>query len=285
MSPHDLTTTLGSVPDGVAERLDRLRGRLPEIDANQPDGLIGLRSELEALQGETEGEDRQGLASAAEAAVALMTEVWECLAAECPESAHAAASFCVRALEHIASAASNHGDSHDLSWILEESSACWSDYLVLIDPSSTQEIGDGGDPGFDANPNLGSDVDSKATPPAIDATTLFQMLTGTALPPRTSEAGPLASPSRATPGAAAGAAQARAANRPAQEQRPSSGRAGMTSVRASTPAPVAGPRKVVLAVPGSRAWRRPWRSTPNSARRSSRRRSTSLNGLNPWSSA
>ena len=95
MSPPDLTTTIGSLPDGVAERLDRLRRRLPELDTDRPDGLMELRGELEALHGETESEGRQCLATALRRLV-LMTEVWECLAAECPESAQAAASFCVR---------------------------------------------------------------------------------------------------------------------------------------------------------------------------------------------
>ncbi len=188
MSPHDLTTTIRPLPDGVAERLNRLRCRLAEIDSDRPDGLLELRGELEALQGETEGEGRQGLASAL-LRLLLMTEVWECLAAECPESAHAAASFCVRALEHIASAASNEADSHDLSWILEESSACWSDYLGLIDPRGTEGLVDGGDRVYDGDPDTGSDVQAEVSPPVIDATTLFRMLTGTALPARTSEAG------------------------------------------------------------------------------------------------
>src|SRR3954463_1334109 len=114
MSPSELTTTVGSSTDGVAERLDRLRRRLPEFATDRPDRFSELRGELEALRGETEAEGRQGLASALKRLV-LVTEVWECLAAERPESAHTAASFCVRAIEHIALAANDEGNTHDIS--------------------------------------------------------------------------------------------------------------------------------------------------------------------------
>jgi chemotaxis protein histidine kinase CheA/ActR/RegA family two-component response regulator len=196
MSPPDLTPTIGSLPDGVAERLDRLRCRLLKIDTRCPEGLMELRGELEALQSEAEGEDRPGLASALRR-LAMMTEVWECLAAERAESAQAAASFCVRALEHIASAAGADGVSHDLSWIFQESSACWSVYLGLIDPSGNQGIAAGENQVSDTNRVTGLDVDAESALPEIDASTLFQMLTGSALPARKPEAGPPASQSRA----------------------------------------------------------------------------------------
>ena len=124
-----------------------------------------------------------------EARLFLMTEVWECLAAESPESAHAAASFCIRALEHITSAACNGEGVQDLSWILEESSACWSDYLVLIDPFSTEGQAEDGERASDGEPDTRWEISEETPPPVIDATTLFQMLTGAILPERTSEAG------------------------------------------------------------------------------------------------
>jgi chemotaxis protein histidine kinase CheA/CheY-like chemotaxis protein len=202
MSDSDPVPLAGYPIERLPERLGRLSVRLPTIDHRRPEGLMEVRDDLEALQGDSRMVGREEIAQSLKR-LALLTEVWECLAAEeRPESAAAVATFCARALEHLRVAVGKSTGAEDTSWILEESSACWSDYLGLIDSSTLSAVDSGPDPspGFDSDldADAGVDGDSGASAaamvPQIDARTLFRMLTGTTLP--TAELGGETLPSR-----------------------------------------------------------------------------------------
>src|SRR4051812_35133426 len=98
--PHGLSGA-GTAGIGFAERLGRAGERLRPLSPERPEGMTEIRDELLAIQDEAAELGRATLARNLER-LALMTEVWECLAAELPESAREAAAFCVRAVEHLA---------------------------------------------------------------------------------------------------------------------------------------------------------------------------------------
>jgi chemotaxis protein histidine kinase CheA/ActR/RegA family two-component response regulator len=190
MTPSDAAPSTGSAKSpAVAGRLSRLGARISQIDPGCPHGFETLRNELEGLKGEAQAAGRDDLAIPLERLV-LLSEVWECLASEEPGSAGPAAAFCVRALEHLASAAGQEREALNTSWILEESAASWSDYLRLIDPQSAQGRApwDGGltaasddDSGSDSGTD-DLDAQGEMILPKMDAATLFRMLTGNAAP-------------------------------------------------------------------------------------------------------
>jgi chemotaxis protein histidine kinase CheA/ActR/RegA family two-component response regulator len=176
-----------SATDGLAERLDRLSHHFQELVRSpaRPDSLAGLRTSLDALRREAERRGREELTRVLDR-LALLLEVWECLATTRLESAAEVVTFCARAVKHLAGIAAEPPEENrdTASWILQESSARWNDYLSLLDPSSTLEP-------IESNAALdeaaGADADadfaSPIPPPAIDAQALFQMLTGGSLPP------------------------------------------------------------------------------------------------------
>ena len=164
MTSSPIPNGAGPAPELVDDRLDWLRERLVAIEPERPSGLSGLRSDVEAARVEAEDLRRPNLAKAL-GRLALMIEVWDCLAAELPGSALGAASFCIRALDRLAAPDGESRDAENASWILRESSESWSDYLSLLDP------------GFDDDPHADT-TDAQPTPPEIDAATLVRMLTG-----------------------------------------------------------------------------------------------------------
>ena len=77
------------------EHIATLRDRLRELSPDRPTGLAGIRSQLHALSIEAAGQIENHLVKAFER-LALLTEVWECLAAERSEAAAQTAAFCLR---------------------------------------------------------------------------------------------------------------------------------------------------------------------------------------------
>jgi chemotaxis protein histidine kinase CheA len=146
-----------------SERLLRLRDQFQATAGDPTAGLAAIRAELESLRREAEGTT---LADALERLL-LVTEVWECLADERPESAGEAATFLIGACGRLAA------NPEDTSGILRESSACWSDYLGLIDPPDADIPDDSEEPPAESP----DDVDEPA-PSSIDAVTLLRLLTG-----------------------------------------------------------------------------------------------------------
>jgi chemotaxis protein histidine kinase CheA/CheY-like chemotaxis protein len=138
--------------------------------------LDAFRKRLNALADLAEAGDR-GADGQALRRIALLSEVWDCLQCD-PGQAEAAAdlaSFCLNAMTLLARAQPAHaGDVSEAPlWILRQSDERWSDYLTLVDPtSSTDEIADLPDPcdqGCLLEPN---------EPSAIDAQTLLRLITG-----------------------------------------------------------------------------------------------------------
>src|SRR5689334_12719546 len=88
-------------PDAFAARLRALRERLEALAPGQPEGLIELRQELDeaAIEAESLG---LGLLAGPLRRIALLTEVWECLALEGSPDAGDVCTFCMDALERMA---------------------------------------------------------------------------------------------------------------------------------------------------------------------------------------
>jgi chemotaxis protein histidine kinase CheA len=177
----------GTPPDGLSGRLRVLHDRIAEAHAEEPAVFASLRNDLEGLEGEARSASRHDLTHPL-ARLALLTEVWECLALERPDSAAVATDFCRKALEHLASAASRECDEVNTAWILEESSNRWSDYLGLIDSPTTLSLGssdaggdglssDGDDDAGYATATGGSSALDDVVFPPLDAATLLWMLT------------------------------------------------------------------------------------------------------------
>jgi chemotaxis protein histidine kinase CheA/CheY-like chemotaxis protein len=169
MKNPPISSKAGPMPGADGDRLSRLRDRLRDVVPDQPAGLAALRADVEAERAGAVAIGRRTLARALER-LALMTEVWDCLASEAPESAREAASFCIRVLDRLADSEGIDPGADELSWIFEESSARWSDYLALIDP--------GGDGSGDRDDPPPAEAETEPPTPAIDAATLLRLLTG-----------------------------------------------------------------------------------------------------------
>jgi chemosensory pili system protein ChpA (sensor histidine kinase/response regulator) len=154
----------------LAGRLDDLRGWLSEAAAGAPGSMASLRQPFEMLQAEAFRLARSGLAEVLER-LALLTEVWEGLVGEATESAAEVATFCDRALEHLAHNVRSAGSEDDTMWILVESTDRWGEYLALLDPGSLDLSS------ADDNMSLATPM-AEETESAIDTSALLRMLMG-----------------------------------------------------------------------------------------------------------
>src|SRR5579864_5563460 len=150
-----------------AGRLDRLRGRL---DRSLADSLGKTRQELEVLRAEAEGCPCAGL-PAALGRLALLTEVWECLAAEGEASAPELAAFFQHVLEHLVQSLRAGDADLDTTWILQESLEHWGQYLDLLEPIGCERAGDLQDL---SQPDPLDDTES----PLVDFGGLLRLFTG-----------------------------------------------------------------------------------------------------------
>src|SRR5262249_35819103 len=103
----------------ILERLDDLRRQLDSIPPGHPEGLSVVRGNLESFAAEAEIANQGDLAPVLKR-LALLTEVWECLAAECAASGAKVAAFVNRAFDAIHRAGQGSNENETLAWILEE---------------------------------------------------------------------------------------------------------------------------------------------------------------------
>ncbi len=162
----------------LAARLEAPRRRLREAAPGALAVLATARAEIEAVR---DGLDEAGRPAPAEALrrIALLTEVWECLAAEGSAAAVEVSAFCDRALADLGRADLEDEAVAVSARIVEETSSRWGEYLGLLDP----------DPA--APPDLGVPFPDDGPveedgPPGIDPADLLRMLLGTATPPEPS---------------------------------------------------------------------------------------------------
>lgn len=168
--------------DSVRPRLLELREALADVPAASPGDLSDVRSALEGFQGDALREGRPGLAAALRR-IGLMTEVWECLAAEAPSRAGELADFLHASLQRIGETDEDGG----LSWVARESSAKWGDYISLLDPDSQEQP---------------SALDDEAEDPIeddspVDMANLFKLLGVAPSVPEPAAAGPAPKPAPA----------------------------------------------------------------------------------------
>ncbi len=129
--------------DTVRPRLLELREALAAVPATSPGDLTDVRAAFEDLQAEALREGQPGLAATVRR-VGLLTEVWECLAAEAPARGGELASYLLNSLERINEIPEDSG----LGWLVKESSRRWGDYISLLDPDA-QEAAPAEDEGMD----------------------------------------------------------------------------------------------------------------------------------------
>ncbi len=153
-----------------ADRLDGIRRGIEGTPHDSPGDLSPTRCTLDESQAEAEALGRPELVDALRR-LGLMTEVWECLAADGTDSAREAAAFCAEASRRLADEVRGITAGDQAAWVVRESSRRWSDYLELLDPS---------DSGTPRAPLDVPDLDEAA--PAFDPALLLQMLTGN-IPP------------------------------------------------------------------------------------------------------
>ena len=152
--------------DALADRLDGIRGGLEGTPHDPPGDLSPTRCTLDEAQAEAEALGRPELVDALRR-LGLMTEVWECLAADGTDSARKAAAFCAEASGRVADEVRGISAGGQAAWVLRESSRCWSDYLELLEPTAS---------GTPRAPIDDPDLDDSI--PEIDPALLLQMLTG-----------------------------------------------------------------------------------------------------------
>lgn len=165
-----LPVVRGVEPFEGASRVDRLRRHVQDIDQAQRSDFQGFQLDLQSVRAEFEAAGMSGRASILDR-VGMLVEVWECLIADDPRSAHAIADFCHRALGELSGVCSRpETDDRALAWILEESRSGWGHYLGLPDeelpPTDAELLFD--EPVFDDEPA------------AIDSANLLRMLIGVA---------------------------------------------------------------------------------------------------------
>lgn len=196
-------------PDRFPERLQSVRACLQALPPDEPSGLADPRDELGALAEEAEGLGFARLAASVRR-LALLTEVWECLALEGPEGAAGVAQFCVEALGRLADDPSDEV----AGGILAESSNRWSDYLQLLDPEFAAAV----DPLSIDEPEPLADPPPE---PTLDPALLLRLLSAAAdvTPPAEEEETPPPPRKEITP-----SANGHAAHKPvAREARPEPG--------------------------------------------------------------
>jgi chemotaxis protein histidine kinase CheA/ActR/RegA family two-component response regulator len=160
-----------SSPAGDLERLVRARDRLAGVDSMPEGWPAELRAALEPWLGEEVGADDASLGEAARR-LFLMSEVWECLAAEDGAAGSGQADFFAEALDRLARALRSGEHGQATAWILGESAACWGEYLELLDPSINPV------PASGPWEEMLSDPEADDPAPAIDLTALLRTITG-----------------------------------------------------------------------------------------------------------
>jgi len=130
MTPTTETEALGA----FADRLDGLCRGIEGTPHDSPGDLSPTRCLLDESQAEAEALGRPELVDALRR-LGLMTEVWECLAAEGTGSAREAAEFCAEASRRLADEVGGSAAEGQAAWVVRESSRRWSDYLELLEPS------------------------------------------------------------------------------------------------------------------------------------------------------
>jgi chemosensory pili system protein ChpA (sensor histidine kinase/response regulator) len=156
--------------DPLSGHLEQLRSWIKEAALGAPGDMATIRQPFELLQDEASRLGRHGVAEALHR-LGLMTEVWECLAAEGPVAAEEVVAFCERALDVLAQDGYEGGAEVATSWILEESADRWGEYLALLDPSHL-DAPQGHDGGGFAQPYQDGPSES------LDSDALLRLLTG-----------------------------------------------------------------------------------------------------------
>jgi len=175
MKPPSTASALADPLETLAQEwqyasMAQTNGTVPTLD------LDAFRERLNAIAEEFEACDR-GPRGQALRRVALLSEVWECLQSEPGQEEAAAdvASFCSRAMTLLArdQLASSSDAQEAVQWVLRESDERWRDYLAVVDPTSSVSDLTGEPASCDEEcfPEYND-------PPAIDAHTLLQLITG-----------------------------------------------------------------------------------------------------------
>lgn len=189
-----------------AERTARnlLQARIRELRKSLREAVgtegctASVRLSFEAIQAEAFRQGQTELADALQR-LGLMTEVWECLAAEGPETAQSVADFCDHAFDYLLRAGEESEPDLDVAWILQDSADRWGEYLALLDPGQLDaQTGDRFDAFRDLDPSEGA--------PALDTGNLLRLLTGQpVVPPPHAEPVAICSDPTAGPGSLADA--------------------------------------------------------------------------------
>jgi chemotaxis protein histidine kinase CheA/CheY-like chemotaxis protein len=147
-------------------------GSAPALDA--------IRAGLDPLAREAEAEDSADWARAVRR-IALLSEVWECLACEpgLGDAADGLAEFCVGAIRELARDRRDGisgGDDGAIARVLRESTERWGDYLGPLDPTSdVPRLAD------EPDPLDGSGI-AEDDPPGLEAQALLSLLTSSGKP-------------------------------------------------------------------------------------------------------
>ena len=129
---------------------------------------LEARERIVELRGELE-QRGLGLVARAVQRLGVLTDLWECLAADQADSAGQLGLFCIRAATRLARAEPAGPEGDDVArWVLEQSSSSWGEYLSLIE---SPEVAD------DAS-ILPDEPEAEEEFPAIDARALLSLFTG-----------------------------------------------------------------------------------------------------------
>jgi chemotaxis protein histidine kinase CheA len=163
------TSAPGPLPlgDRLLELAELIQAAL--APGSRPDQLAAVRRSVQDVQAETETRGMEPRARAL-ARIGLLTEVWECLSADQPDSAGDVGFFCAKAASQLArSERLGDGGEEVAGWVLDESSSLWGEYLDLLETPSP--------PGSEdpLPPEEPTDLDSS---PAIDTQALLRLFTG-----------------------------------------------------------------------------------------------------------
>jgi chemotaxis protein histidine kinase CheA len=163
----------GSLEDRLLALAERMAAMVEAVA--QPEKLEEARGLIRELRVELEDVGRRHEALAIER-LGLLTEVWECLAAEGAASSGELALFCMKAATQLSRCAGPGGAEAVADWIFEQSSSSWGDYLGLLEPSPSEPEE------TDASAEPAENADSAP----IDAQALLRLFTGA---PATAESG------------------------------------------------------------------------------------------------
>lgn len=166
----------------LAGELEALRQRL-ESSAPAEEGLAAIRSEIGALRAEAHLWAHHELGGALQR-LSLVTEVWECVAADDPAVALEVGSFCQEALGRLAAATEADALAEPAAWLLHESSARWGAYLGLLGQDGDGQVAEPDPCAGESSPaalelDLDLDADGQFAPGTspLDVDSLLRMLT------------------------------------------------------------------------------------------------------------